>query len=137
MFQFNRLIPVVAALLLAPLALGVVGCTDPKGTAIAIATGSADKSLGLADETAYYGLLKGDKILNDAAVNAVDLGLVRTGSPTAVKIGDLLLKYAELVEAGKKAKKLGDAVGVQAKVTEGKALYVEIMALVGGHAAAE
>jgi hypothetical protein len=85
----------------------------------------------LADEKAYYGLLRFEKSANELAIAAVDMGFLTAGSPTAVQAADLLKKLTAISEAAKRAKALGDAASIGAKVAEGKALYGDIMKLLG------
>lgn len=130
--SLSRLTLISAALLTTtPLALG--GCSGGIGTAISVATGSADETLNtVIDEQGYFALLAGEKLLNQMADKAVDFKILTPGSSTAVLVANGLKKYSEVSLAAQQAKRLNDAPGVNAKIAEGSALYVHILGLVSG-----
>ena len=111
----------------------VAGCTQTQEAAVKVATSSVDEVANtLIDEKAYYGLIKGEETLNRLAIMSVEIGVVREGTARANQIADLLLKYTEVSEAAKQAKKVNDAKGIASKVTEGKELYAQITKLASG-----
>lgn len=81
------------------------------------------------DEKAYLALLQFEVTANEMAIVAIDLGIIKPGSKTAVAMADLLQQLTQVVDAAKQAKALNDAETVQAKVQEGRKLYAEILAL--------
>jgi hypothetical protein len=138
MFKYKRLKTLIAAAFLTTFGV-LAACTPIDGgggvasVGSTVLTGSVDSATHtLYDEKAYYGLLKGEATLNRLAGDAVDIGIIKAGSPTAIRVADLLLKYAEISIAAQQAKVLNDVVGVTAKINAGKALYAQIAGLVGG-----
>lgn len=124
---------IIAAVLAATLPLQSSCATAQTiGRVVAVAQQPADRIFHtLADEKAYYGLLRFEQAANQVASAAVDMGFLRAGSPQAIRVADLLRTLTGIVQAAQQAKRLNDAAGVMQKINEGKALYTQIMHLLG------
>lgn len=113
------------------------GCTAIAAAAqipqiVAAAQQPADRFFHtLADEKAYYGLLRFEQAANNVASAAVDMGFITPNSPTAQTVARLLRQLTAIVQTAQRLKALNDAPGVRDKIEEGKALYHQIMGLLG------
>jgi hypothetical protein len=64
----------------------------------------------------YYAALSGAVGLERAAELAVDMGLLKSGSPTAVKVADLLVTLKRAMDAGDRALRAGDKLNLEANI---------------------
>lgn len=130
--RMNRLI--LAAILASTTPLlsscAAIGTAGSIASAVDLANQPADKVfVSKADEQAYYALLQFEAGANRLSITAVDMGFVKPGSPTAIKIADLLLDLTEVVNTAKAAKATGDAATLAQKIDAGRDLYERVMDL--------
>lgn len=90
-------------------ALGAVALASAGVSGCAALGGSGGLTATLADEKALYALEAANFGVNSAAETAVDTGLVKGGSPQAVRIADTLLRARTAVLAARAAYAAGNA----------------------------
>jgi len=108
---------------IAVITAGCSGCSILSNDHALLASTLTDEKALYACEAAMYGA-------DAAAGAAVDAGLLKPGSPEALKVADGLDEAHKALEAARSAYKVGDAVATGDRITAAQAFIAQAWALI-------